>query len=230
VSQAVAATREHLLHDYLGGEGPYGLHLGAGTHLKPGWLNCDSSHHHQQNLYIMDVTKPFPLPNEAFHYVFSEHTIEHFDFDLGQVMLKEAWRVLKPGGIIRIATPSVGFLMNLYSHDRTQLEDEYIAWHCKSFQKDKPKALPGFVLNYFVRAWTHTFIYDRETLPLALSLAGFEHIVERSFLSSEHAMLRNAENAFRMPKGYLKVETMIFEGQKPGSPAAAAPAAPPQRQ
>lgn len=78
-----------------------------------------------------------------------------------------------------------------------------------------PKPLPGFVFNTFVRAWGHEFIYDRETLRLALELSGFINIKECDIMKSGHDFFKNLENIKRMPDGYLALESMILEGTKP---------------
>jgi predicted SAM-dependent methyltransferase len=203
-----------VLQNYMETNAIYKLHLGSGSNTKEGWLNTDISRH-RENIYLMDITKEFPLPPDIFDCAYSEHSIEHFSFEAGLSMLKETFRVLRPMGVIRVVTPSIGFLMNLFSHDRTSLEDNYIRYFVGLCKPQFPKPLPGFVFNTFVRAWGHEFIYDRETLRLALELAGFINIKECDILRSEHNFFKNLENVKRMPDGYLDLESMILEGTKP---------------
>jgi predicted SAM-dependent methyltransferase len=205
---------ETVLHHYLDRRAICKLHLGSGANLKEGWLNTDISLH-RESIYLMDLTTEFPLPSDTFDCAYSEHSIEHFPFEAGLSMLKETFRVLRPMGVIRVVTPSIGFLMNLFSRDRTSLEDGYIRFATGLANPPVPKPLPGFVFNAFVRNWGHAFIYDRETMKLALELAGFVNIKEYEIMKSEHEFFQNLENVKRMPEGYLKLESMIFEGSKP---------------
>lgn len=202
-----------LFHDYVNSTAIRGLHIGCGPNIKTGWLNSDYTRH-GPDVFVMDATKEFPLPDNAFDYVYTEHMIEHIEFGAGVEMLRQAGRVLKSGGIIRVVTPDVGFLLNLYSHNRTQLEDRYIRWQVKSSFPSAPRPLAGFVFNIFVRSWNHKFIYDRETLTLALESAGFTSVVERNIMESDHEFLTDLENVSRMPRDYLKLESMIFEAIK----------------
>jgi len=201
------------LAKYLSGDGPLGLHIGAHRDEKPGWLNADT--YSSQTMLYLDATKNFPLPHQSFDYVYSQHMIEHLSFTDGQTMLRECFRVLKPGGAIRIATPSIGFLIGLFSNDKTQLANEYVEWFCRQNVQDCPHILPSFVFNTFVRFWGHRFIYDRQTLRLALELNGFMNPKECEIMQSEHTMLRNLENIDRLPPGFLDLETMIIEAVRP---------------
>ena len=71
------------------------------------------------------------------------------------------------------------------------------------------------MINNYVRNWGHHFIYDRETLKLALTRAGFVDIVFCSLNESDSADLRGLENEARQPEGFLAMETMVVEGRKP---------------
>ena len=51
----------------------------------------------------MDATEPFPLPSQSFDAVHCEHVIEHVAYEAGMTMLRECRRVLRPGGVLRIA-------------------------------------------------------------------------------------------------------------------------------
>jgi predicted SAM-dependent methyltransferase len=206
-----------VLTNYLAGLGPYMLEIGAGPSQKPGWLATDLRERVNPNgsyCIGLDATKPFPLPDNRFDFIFCEHIIEHIPFEAGQGMLRECHRVLRPGGVIRIATPSLGFLLRIMSSDRSQLEQDYLKWAVKLFVRSAPAPTNAFFFNNFVRAWGHTFIYDRETLSLAMRTADFAGIKECPIGQSEHQALSGLENVNRLPPGYLELESMIFEGTR----------------
>lgn len=202
---------------YLGGQPPFKLEVGAGPNGKPGWLATDlagGTSAAGAPIVAMDATQPFPIPDASFDYVYSEHMIEHVGFDDGLNMLGECHRILKPGGALRIVTPSVKFLQRIIASDRNELEDRYRSWSVIASIIDPPAVTNAFFLNNFVRAWGHQFIYDHETLTLALRLAGFRRIQERELNESPHEALRRIECEGRLPPGFLKVESMVFEAVK----------------
>jgi predicted SAM-dependent methyltransferase len=57
--------------------------------------------------------------DNTFDYIFSEHMIEHVDHDGAVAMLRECYRVLKPGGTICMATPDLAVIVGLLA--RTSL-------------------------------------------------------------------------------------------------------------
>jgi len=189
------------------------LHIGCGANSLDGWLNSDY-HPISRRLIHVDATKTFPFANNEFDYVFSEHMIEHFSFEQGQHMQKECWRVLKKGGKIRISTPDLRFLIDLYGSDKSEIQYRYIKWATEEAIEYAPFCDCTFVINNFVRDWGHQFIYDERTLRYSLEIAGFKNITKFDLNSSEDDALKNLEHEKRMPKGFLQLESITLEGTK----------------
>jgi predicted SAM-dependent methyltransferase len=126
-------------------------------------------------------------------------------------MLTESYRVLKPGGKIRITTPGLEFLIDLFNN-RNQFNSEYTAWGTAA--NGLPLVDPAIVINNFVRAWGHQFIYSKELLAKTLEMAGFQQIKEYNICESDDVNFQNLENAGRMPPGYLQRESMTLEAIK----------------
>ena len=154
------------------------------------------------------------MGSEIFDFIYSEHMIEHISFNDGQQMLRECWRVLKPGGHIRIVTPSLGFLLRVISPDAGMLERDYLEWSLTWFVPEARIKTPAFFVNNFLRAWGHTFIYDEETLCHSLLSAGFVGLFRAKISESVFPEFRNLENVGRLPPGFLELESMIIEAQK----------------
>jgi predicted SAM-dependent methyltransferase len=205
---------KRLVSKYFVGTGPYKLELGAGTASKPGWISTDLCESPDANIFGLDVTRPFPFADDAFHYIYSEHMLEHIPLTSARFMLKECNRTLKTGGVLRLVTPSLGFLLRVMSPDRGLLEREYIHWAVGTFVPDAPTVTNAVFFNNFVRNWGHTFIYDRDTLVFILQEAGFTALKECRINESEHNALVDLENTQRLPEGFLELESMIIEGTK----------------
>jgi predicted SAM-dependent methyltransferase len=201
-----------LVRNYFDHEASWKLHVGTGKNSLPGWLNTD--YEPSPGIAFLDATKPFPFDNNIFEYVYSEHMIEHISFEAGTSMLRECFRVLKPGGIVRISTPDLAFLVNLYLNPDEQRNECYIRHATKAYIPQAPRLLPGFVINNFVHSWGHRFIYDRMTLTVALEHAGFCNIQPCALRESAYPELRNLENEKRMPPGMLVLESLILEARK----------------
>lgn len=190
-----------------------GINIGSGTALKAAFLNCDLEPQYN-DVFALDVTFPFPWDSNSFDYVFSEHMIEHISYERGNYMLKECFRILKPGGVIRIVTPSIEFLCRMFQGYLSPIEKEYVDWAQRQMTPNAPASLPSFVFNTFVRSWGHTFIYDRPTLKLTMQDAGFCQVNEQKISISGFEFLNGLEAVHRMPPGFLELESMIFEGCK----------------
>lgn len=191
------------------------LSIGSGDNIEGDWLNTNYlAGLRQRGVMHLDARDPFPLPDDSFDYVNSEHMIEHVDHRYGISMISECYRVLKPGGRIRITTPDLAFLVELLKPNRTDLQNRYIAWAHESLP-DEPEASPTAVFNNFVRNWGHRFIYDRETLEGDMRRAGFVDCIWLPLNESPDPNLRGLEHPERMPDGFLALESMTCEAVKP---------------
>src|SRR5688572_3091577 len=94
-----------LIDQYLRDHPVRKLQIGAGSSRLRGWLNTDIEP--GEGLAYLDATKRFPFEDGSLHYIFSEHVIEHLTYDEGKAMVAEAFRVLAPGGKMRISTPDL---------------------------------------------------------------------------------------------------------------------------
>lgn len=82
------------------------LNLGCGTRYSKDWVNIDfvSSN---PNVIAHNLTLGIPFGENEFDVVYHSHVLEHFDKEQGFRFIKECYRVLKDGGIIRIAVPDL---------------------------------------------------------------------------------------------------------------------------
>ena len=188
------------------------LHLGFGSNYLACWLNTDITLKACKEGVYLDVGRPFPLSDNSVNYIFSEHLFEHLTYPQALNMLSESYRVLKPGGVMRLATPDLRFLLGLYQDPEKPIHKEYIEYSAK---EGNIPATPVFVINRFHTAWGHQIIYDKETLIGLLTQAGFTNICQCEVSQSEHSQLQNVEGHFHyLPYEYNRLETMIFEATK----------------
>jgi predicted SAM-dependent methyltransferase len=213
VRRKLRATDARLIEAYSRQPGVRKLHIGCGNNLLNGWLNSDFYPTTEGVLYL-DATKPFPFEDGVFRYVFSEHMIEHIDYRQGIGMLAECFRVLGPGGTVRVSTPDFSFLVALCVREKSDRQRQYIHWAIQSFVPEAPVEEDVFVVNNFVRNWGHRFIYSEGVLRRALESVGFVNVVRRALNGSDDDELKNLENEKRLPPRFLELETMSLEGVK----------------
>jgi len=58
--------------------------------------------------------------------VFIEHCLEHFSLPAAFAVLKECWRVLAPGGLLRIIVPDAELYVELYYRQRRGDEERVV--------------------------------------------------------------------------------------------------------
>jgi len=193
------------------------LQLGAGDNVLQGWLNTDLRP--RRRVLAIDVTRTFPLPSGQFHYVLSEHMIEHLTFAEGRGMLSEIHRVLADGGKVRLSTPDFDFLMGLF---RPQLRDEeqaFINWHVNTYSPGLP-VHPLTVTNTMFRSWGHKHLYNEQTLSQLLRECGFGQITRFQTGESNDPELRDLEFHGRLvgQEVFNRIHTLVLEATKVPAP------------
>jgi SAM-dependent methyltransferase len=165
------------------------LHLGCFDRAIDGWINTDVTPHlylarvpflvtamrqvglvneeryrqHQQGLFrrlrYLNVTKTFPFPSDHFECVYSSHMLEHIPKQFVEGVLKEIYRVLKPGGVVRTVVPDLDHFITHY--DATN-PDQFVS---AVFQTEAHGAKNR-----------HWWMYNGHSLSRLLSSLGFQDV------------------------------------------------------
>jgi predicted SAM-dependent methyltransferase len=88
------------------------LNLGCGSRYVQGWANLDFVA--TKDVIGHDLRKPLPFADGEFDIVYHSHVLEHFRKVDATRFLRECWRVLKPGGLCRIAVPDLEGIATFY--------------------------------------------------------------------------------------------------------------------
>jgi len=191
------------------------LRFGAGRHSDKGWLSADLVPL-STKIVFMDGRKPLPLPSDSFDFVVCEHMIEHVDVLTGRRLLGEFRRILRVGGVLRIATPDFGRLIGFVSLPEPLEGDAsyYVSTMNEGFSDipENDRGNPIYMINRIVRDWGHRFLYNEVTLRRVLMDAGFGGVVRQSPGESEHLELvsidrHQEETGERMNM----IETLVLE-------------------
>jgi predicted SAM-dependent methyltransferase len=189
------------------------LQLGAGGNDAQGWLNTDIEP--KVDEIYLDATQQYPFPDQSFHYIFSEHVIEHVPWEAGIAMLRECYRVLAPGGKLRVVTPDLARFVKLLAGSIDADAQQFIAAKLRLHRWPETPVSRAYIFNRQVRDWGHQFLYDSATLRKSLELAGFKQIKEYRVEDKTDPVFREVERRTRNEGSDLWIvnrwEAMAFE-------------------
>lgn len=148
------------------------LQLGCGTNLLPGWVNTDSAP--APNADFLDFTQPFPFVENSFTAAFCEHTIEHIEKPQAARMIGQVFRVLRPGGMFRIVTPSLENFCRLALEPNSPTAQKYLAFFRRYV--NNPNADIADAMNLIFYGHGHRHIYMVQELGGMLMQAGFTNV------------------------------------------------------
>ncbi len=79
------------------------LNLGCGVDYKEGFVNVDFHSHINIDVQHNLNETPYPFKDNEFDYILASHVLEHLDrpFEI----MKEIYRILKPGGTAHVKVP-----------------------------------------------------------------------------------------------------------------------------
>lgn len=149
---------------------PYRLHLGCGKLRFDGWINIDADRGPGTADVVWDLRHGLPAGDSSCAAIYSEHFIEHLNVEEGLSLFRECRRALRPGGAMRIATPSLDAILEAICEGRWRDQD-WLAWPEHRFIRTRAE-----MMNIAFRWWGHQWLYDREELHRRLGEAGFQRV------------------------------------------------------
>ncbi|EMG38440.1 glycosyltransferase [Desulfocurvibacter africanus PCS] len=98
------------------------LNLGCGRRFHPDWTNADFQAT-GPGVIACDLNKGIPFPSASFDVVYHSHLLEHFPRRKAPAFLSECFRVLKPGGVLRVVVPDLEDIVRNYLQALEQAAD-----------------------------------------------------------------------------------------------------------
>lgn len=89
------------------------VNVGCGRIFHPAWINLDYAPASLE-VRACDLRRGLPLANASADAVYHSHVLEHLTLEVGEAFLRECHRLLRPGGILRIAVPDLEGLARAY--------------------------------------------------------------------------------------------------------------------
>jgi predicted SAM-dependent methyltransferase len=145
--------------------------VGCGQVRFPGWVNIDADAGTKADV-VWDIRHGLLAPDASCRCIYNEHVLEHLAVEDGLSFLRECCRALAPGGVLRVAMPSLDVIIEK-SANGTWRDQDWLSW--PGYESVATRAE---MLNLSFRNWGHQWLYDREELHRRLAEAGFVDICD----------------------------------------------------
>jgi SAM-dependent methyltransferase len=172
------------------------IHIGCGPNFHPGWLNIDQPE--------VDIRKQLPWEDGSIEALFLEHVIEHISPPSAYRFMREAIRVLKKGGVLRLAFPDVLRIAQ-------ETTPEYLAWlkKCGWGDGSAGSAVASIVLNH-----GHLGVWSEATMRTVLESVGFTVESVLPGQSSHEHLVGLEKHGTRIGEAFNAIETCCLEATK----------------
>jgi predicted SAM-dependent methyltransferase len=156
------------------------LHLGCGKRdFGAGWTHIDGGDF--PHLEGHDITR-LDIGDACVDLVYASHVLEYFDRQEARAVILEWSRVIKPGGIIRLAVPNFEAMAKLYVEQGIPLHKILGPLYGRMPMGDQ--------------TIYHRTVYDYESLWQLLMNAGFEDVRRYDWRDTEHAEFDDHSQAY----------------------------------
>jgi SAM-dependent methyltransferase len=190
------------------------INIGCGVSGLEGWHNFDNSltvtlsriplanrllklPRWPREVHRYDVRKGLPFKTESVRYIYSSHTFEHFTYAESLKVVRECFRVLEAGGVIRIAVPDLELIVRDYLADKDALASHTFISRMMLNHSLQDLVHPGS---------NHSQMFDARSLIYLLQEAGFANPSVRAFRDSAVPEIEGLELEVRRDES-LYVET-----------------------
>ena len=240
------------------------LNLGCGTKMDGNWNNLDFSPYARfayhigiakflrkigfiseerfQNLLdvdpeiiLWDLRKGIPFDDDTFDVVYHSHFLEHIDKDGAPAFLRECYRALKTGGILRVVVPDLQKIIIRYNSAVNSIEDgdpEAIQDHeivtYELFDQMVSSGISGtkeqrFLIRFIERiirgntakvGERHRWMYDKYSLCELFTNIGFKDIKTETPTSSSIEGWTQFNLDINEDGSVYKLESLYIEGVK----------------
>jgi SAM-dependent methyltransferase len=198
------------------------INLGSWAHAPAGWINVDGSWNawlsqHPRlrraaeaagilpawasetqwppNILVHDLRKPLPFVDGTASAIYGSHVIEHLYLVEAERLLAECFRVLKPGGLVRLVVPDLRAAVDEYLGERPFADSEQKAAELSAAdrlnerlglrERRPPSGNPAYRVYTALKDFhSHKWMYDAESLSARLETAGFSEVRQLGYLDS----------------------------------------------
>jgi predicted SAM-dependent methyltransferase len=151
----------------------------------------------QAGIVYVNLLRPFPWPDQSINAIYMGEILEHFTEDEGKRVLRECYRVLGPGGILRIRVPDHARFWKNYVDEYEQIRQQpreswslhHARWtgmYYRNICVDRPRIWQS--MGHY-----HKWMYDDVSLTLLLESLNFRNVERKAFHQSEIPYIEEVE-------------------------------------
>lgn len=154
------------------------LHLGCGSRYIPGYVHIDVVDHPNVD-HVSSIDNLSFLQDASVQLIYNCHVLEHFKRREVLRVLREWYRVLAPGGVLRISVPDFAAICEVYARTRNL----------------------GLVIGPIFGRQDYLYnihynLFDFDSLKNTLEQAGFCQVRRYDWRSTEHAQVDDYSQAY----------------------------------
>jgi predicted SAM-dependent methyltransferase len=191
---------------------PLKLNLGCGPIQAATWVNVDGSNRAwlasrlpwldrlivalrlvaptefgAETLYA-NLLRPFPWKDNDVEAIYMGEILEHFTQEEGKRVLRECYRVLKPGGVLRIRVPDNAHFWKTYIENYESTKQKTRGEWCLTHTRWTAMYFQDICVRR-PRLWQsmghyHKWAYDEISLILMVESLGFQNVERKTFHQS----------------------------------------------
>lgn len=227
------------------------LNLGCGLTAPAGWINVDGSWNARlakhplirralsrlslappgqleipwkSSVLIHNVRRPLPFPNGSASVVYASHLLEHLYHEDGRKLMAECFRVLQPGGVLRVVVPDLRAIVDEYLANGTFKDNGAGSESLRPAEQFNRRLLMRWPTpassNLLYRVYTswqdfhsHKWMYDEDSLIKLFAGTGFVDVERKDCHQSRIAGIQDVED----PSRIRDRAGVCVEGVKPGN-------------
>lgn len=182
-------------------DSPLRLHLGCGPKFISGFVHIDSTPFDHLDV-CSDVSSLSWIQTSTVSLIYACHILEHFGRHKYKKVLQEWYRVISPGGILRLSVPDFHAVVELYSE--RGLEDGL-------------SGLVGLVCGGQRDSTDfHKMIFDSTLLTDSLLEVGFSSVRPWDWRDTDHSHIDDYSQAYlpHLDKEHGKLMSLNLEATK----------------
>jgi predicted SAM-dependent methyltransferase len=158
-----------------------GVHVGCGSKYIPGLVHVDVIAASHVDV-VATVDKMPYFDSGSVDFLYASHVLEHFGRHEYEAVLAEWFRVLKPGGVLRLSVPNFAAC---------------VSWYAETGQLSGPNGILGLICGGQKNEYDfHKMVFDERLLRHALYAVGFTKCRAWDWRTTTHATIDDYSQAY----------------------------------